>query len=736
MGIWDAIGWIGPVAEGYFGRKKEQNERQQWEARFHADRAQQFLSAFMNIDKDKYPEVAQTALDQFHQSMNDAAKATTVKHDLWEMISGALLPGRGGQKKDGKQAPSSQGTPPHPPTDTGGGGGGGGVGGGSSSEGTPPTLGQMTIGAPPSSPEGVASQALVPRDAAYRAAPQGSIMRRWQDTQQAIQNVNTAKTDLNAAVASSGLPTGGLNVNLPLPGISGGPPPMNLRFGGPPPEIRTQAQRAKQLEGPLAKLEAAVTDAQRAGVSAEDLKDARADIKYWRDIQGQTMASFPLEGGYSTLVGSSEQEKFTGMMSGIQLQRDIAELNQLGALRDIEVAGGTPMSREKKARYDALLLKVPSERGGAKPSSYGQGFYDPREPGRLVAGSGRAISVSQPVRGSDLLARAQTIGQLDIGGVPIGQLVNPNGLYRVTLDGMTNQFASATPITPLATLPTVTEGQRYLQQPDGSYLVVGTTTTRYKGGGLPAGHGTGVAVGGGGLGSGLQAAATQAGTDDIRNRNAFIAKPGMTFSGKVSPAVKFFEPAMQADTRLRLMISNRDHPTAQGDISILFNHIGMTLGFQRGARQTETQIAHAITARSIPQDILAKIESWGLVPDKVYEFLGADPSQLPAGGFLSPEQRANMVDLAVEMREEMWLQARQRNKMAGITTEATPRTDLPPLKRSAPLGGTVNQPAVEIDPATGREMRRVKVNGVDHIYLKNPNYPKDPNAKEWQLKSP
>jgi hypothetical protein len=110
---------------------------------------------------------------------------------------------------------------------------------------------------------------------------------------------------------------------------------------------------------------------------------------------------------------------------------------------------------------------------------------------------------------------------------------------------------------------------------------------------------------------------------------------------------KIYEPAQDADTRYKVMLKAMENPTPQGDVQLLFNHMGMTLGAQKGARMTDAEIKRALTARSVPQELLAAY------------------TKATNGQMLTPEQRENYVRLGGDMREQQWAKADQ---LAGTLT--------------------------------------------------------------------
>lgn len=188
---------------------------------------------------------------------------------------------------------------------------------------------------------------------------------------------------------------------------------------------------------------------------------------------------------------------------------------------------------------------------------------------------------------------------------------------------------------------------------------------------------------------------------------------------------KHYEPALDSDTRLSVMNQGLKNPNAQNDVAMLFNHMGMTMGAQKGARMTDAEINRAISARSLPQGALAALEKTGLTPDFIYRVLQQDPSQLPPGGFLTPQQRQQMVELGVEMRQKQWDKARRISVVSGMEEEPIPDPDLPPvqpLTRGKNAGQPLTQPVEGTAPKPkGAHGKPGVPNGA--VVAPDPNYP-------------
>ncbi len=125
---------------------------------------------------------------------------------------------------------------------------------------------------------------------------------------------------------------------------------------------------------------------------------------------------------------------------------------------------------------------------------------------------------------------------------------------------------------------------------------------------------------------------------------------------------KLIDPVGDADRRYKVMLDAAAHPNPQNDVAMLFNHIGMTLSAQRGARITSAEIERAISARDVPGDLLAM---W---------------QKITSGQFLTPQQRQDMLALGQKNREFIWQQAWEKSKVEALANKL-PKTlpGLPPV---------------------------------------------------------
>jgi hypothetical protein len=113
------------------------------------------------------------------------------------------------------------------------------------------------------------------------------------------------------------------------------------------------------------------------------------------------------------------------------------------------------------------------------------------------------------------------------------------------------------------------------------------------------------------------------------------------------------EPAIAGDTRLNIMQQNEKDALAgnqQAMLSLVANHIGMTLGAQKGARINQAVWNEAIASAPWLQSVEAK---WG-------------PDGYLSGVTITPQQIHQMVGLAKQRRDAQWQQAAQAGKMYGV----------------------------------------------------------------------
>jgi hypothetical protein len=123
-------------------------------------------------------------------------------------------------------------------------------------------------------------------------------------------------------------------------------------------------------------------------------------------------------------------------------------------------------------------------------------------------------------------------------------------------------------------------------------------------------------------------------------------------------AAKDVATANGADFRWRSM--NEAYPKAlKGDqqamVSLLTNHIGMTLGMQKGARITKDILNEAQKSTPWLQGVKAKFDSDGYL----------------SGITLTPQQMEQMIGLAKDQRANAWQQVSDSARQAGVDKEAS-----------------------------------------------------------------
>jgi hypothetical protein len=122
---------------------------------------------------------------------------------------------------------------------------------------------------------------------------------------------------------------------------------------------------------------------------------------------------------------------------------------------------------------------------------------------------------------------------------------------------------------------------------------------------------------------------------------------------------KLIDPVQDADRRYKVMLDSAKHPDdPQSNVALLFNHIGMTLSAQRGARITTAEIGRAISARSLGGDLQVLYDKW-----------------VEQGQFLTPIQIQGMLRLGRANREFLWQQAWDKAKSEKMT-DYLPAMDL------------------------------------------------------------
>jgi hypothetical protein len=229
-------------------------------------------------------------------------------------------------------------------------------------------------------------------------------------------------------------------------------------------------------------------------------------------------------------------------------------------------------------------------------------------------------------------------------------------------------------------------------QPDGSIKMVPvtTTTTKTKGSGIPAPPSAS---------GGTSAAGPGAGT------------PGRTVGGKIPPeVVKAQSTYLQSIERYNVMSSALPKALAgdqQAMINLLYNHIGMTVGLQKGARITRDIISEAQTSAPWMATLLARIgvgKEFTMTPDAL------------RGVVIPPETMHNMIGLAEDRVSEDYNQLNAQKQAYATGRIQTPeqvkaggqqRQSGKPLSQTAP-------PKQSGPPSGATHIGTSKRDGKDH----------------------
>ena len=132
-------------------------------------------------------------------------------------------------------------------------------------------------------------------------------------------------------------------------------------------------------------------------------------------------------------------------------------------------------------------------------------------------------------------------------------------------------------------------------------------------------------------------------------------------------AEKIYQPALDSNERLTIMKQNEidgNKGDQQADISMIANHIGMTLGMQKGARITQTVWNEAMQSDPLLRRVGARFEG----------------GEIRLGAVLTPEQRRQMVSLAEQRYKQDLQKARSMGGTIGVS-------GYEPQSLSAPVGG-------------------------------------------------
>ena len=163
-------------------------------------------------------------------------------------------------------------------------------------------------------------------------------------------------------------------------------------------------------------------------------------------------------------------------------------------------------------------------------------------------------------------------------------------------------------------------------------------------------------------------AANQAASKSLREETLALArqaaadrstKMGVAERGEIA---KIYSPVMDSAERFNVMSKNYEDAIKNHDqqamLSLLYNHMGMTMGLQKGARMTQSLINEAIKSRPYLQGMVSKFDKDGYL----------------SGVTLSPQQMQEMVSNAQGRFSEDAQKARNSAAYAGATDDGPKRT--------------------------------------------------------------
>jgi len=162
---------------------------------------------------------------------------------------------------------------------------------------------------------------------------------------------------------------------------------------------------------------------------------------------------------------------------------------------------------------------------------------------------------------------------------------------------------------------------------------------------------------------------------------------------------RLFDPALGASTRLARMSINVPKAMAgnqQAMVALLMDHIGMTLGLQRGARITRDAILNAEQSRGLVSGASSYL-NFVKDPATGEQVLNwQDPVR--RGTTLTPQQISQMIDLGQEQHRVMWTNA--RSQAAQTRSYGVPVNEPEDIMDALAPGMTLQAPS--ISPVAGK----------------------------------
>lgn len=207
--------------------------------------------------------------------------------------------------------------------------------------------------------------------------------------------------------------------------------------------------------------------------------------------------------------------------------------------------------------------------------------------------------------------------------------------------------------------------------------------------------------------SGTQAQREQT-NEEAQQRLAMTENPSGTAFNRVlgENAAKDVQTAQGADFRFRSM--NDSYPKAlngdqQAMLNLLANHIGMTMGLQKGARITQALLNEAVNSTPWLQHVEASFDRNGYL----------------SGVKLTPMQMGQMMELAKDQRSNAWQQAHDSADQAGVLDKVKIPTDAKPAGGGTATGANASSSG----PAIG---------SIENGYRFKGGNPSDKNSWEKQ----
>jgi hypothetical protein len=185
-------------------------------------------------------------------------------------------------------------------------------------------------------------------------------------------------------------------------------------------------------------------------------------------------------------------------------------------------------------------------------------------------------------------------------------------------------------------------------------------------------------------------------TGQVKNITSLDGSP-------IAPALlsqvnKSIEPALEAETRLNVMEQNAKDSLAgnqQAMLSLVANHIGMTLGAQKGARINQAVWNEAVGSAPWLENVEKKF----------------GPDGYLQGVVLGPGQIKQMLELGRQRRDQQWKQAKQAGETYGVNVP-TPIDNTPEGPKTKELKSTRGWKApADAPPAPKQDGKVLKADG-------------------------